>query len=78
MDRREYLFKVLVVGECETGKTSFITQYVHKRFENNYKATVSVQICSLTTFLAPPNLHFRSTVDNGHQSLLKNPCAQIN
>ena len=40
MEKKEYLFKVLVVGECETGKTSVITQYVHRKFENNYKATV--------------------------------------
>ena len=40
MDKKEYLFKVLVIGECETGKTSIITQYVHRKFESNYKATV--------------------------------------
>ena len=42
MEKKEYLFKVLVVGECETGKTSIITQYVHRKFENNYKATVTM------------------------------------
>ena len=44
MEKKEYLFKVLVVGECETGKTSVIAQYVHRKFENNYKATVRAKL----------------------------------
>ena len=63
MDKKEYLFKVLVVGECETGKTSIITQYVHRKFEGNYKATVSqlkifnkfkINISIITKALCPP------------------------
>ncbi|UYV81709.1 RAB32 [Cordylochernes scorpioides] len=38
---REYLFKVLVIGELGTGKTSFIKRYVHRFFSQNYRATVS-------------------------------------
>ena len=53
MDKKEYLFKVLVVGECETGKTSVITQYVHRKFENNYKATVSFTVVRYGTIHVP-------------------------
>lgn len=36
----EYLFKILVVGELATGKTSVIKQYVHNVFSKAYKVTV--------------------------------------
>lgn len=38
---REYLYKILVVGDLGTGKTSIIRRYVHNIFSNNYKSTVS-------------------------------------
>ncbi len=37
---REYLFKVLIIGELATGKTAVIKRYVHKFFPEHYKATV--------------------------------------
>lgn len=38
----EFLYKVLVVGEVGTGKTSLVRQYVHHTFTNNYKSTIGV------------------------------------
>jgi hypothetical protein len=39
--RREYRFKVIVVGTGGTGKTSIIKRFVNNYFSKNYKATVS-------------------------------------
>ncbi|CAO3694338.1 unnamed protein product [Rhizopus stolonifer] len=39
---REYLYKILVVGDLGTGKTSIIRRYVHNIFSTNYKSTIGV------------------------------------
>jgi Ras-related protein Rab-32 len=38
--KREYLFKVLVIGELATGKTALVKRYVHNFFSEHYRATV--------------------------------------
>ncbi len=38
--KNEYLYKILVIGELGTGKTSLIKQYVHKFFSQHYRATI--------------------------------------
>ncbi|KAF9316112.1 rab32, member RAS oncoprotein [Podila minutissima] len=39
---REYLYKILVIGDLGTGKTSIIKRYVHNIFSLNYKSTIGV------------------------------------
>lgn len=39
--KREYRFKIIVVGALGTGKTSIIKRFVNNYFSKNYKATVS-------------------------------------
>jgi len=43
--KKEYLFKILVIGELGAGKTSIIKRYVHQYFSQHYRATVSTPAC---------------------------------
>ncbi|CAM8945533.1 unnamed protein product [Rhodiola kirilowii] len=38
--RKRTLLKVIVLGDSGVGKTSLMNQYVHKRFSQQYKATI--------------------------------------
>ncbi|XP_056395559.1 ras-related protein Rab-38-like [Hyla sarda] len=40
--KREFLFKVLVVGDLGVGKTSIIQRYVHNIYSHCYRATIGV------------------------------------
>lgn len=42
VDRRSFIQRLTSLGELGTGKTSFIKQYVHKFFSQNYRATIGV------------------------------------
>lgn len=42
MEENEHLYKILVIGDIGTGKTSIIQRYVHNTFSANYKSTIGV------------------------------------
>ncbi|CAD5120245.1 DgyrCDS8815 [Dimorphilus gyrociliatus] len=39
-EQKEHLYKVLVIGELGSGKTSIIKRYVHQFFSQHYRATI--------------------------------------
>lgn len=41
-EKKEHLYKVLVIGELGAGKTSIIKRYVHQFFSQHYRATIGV------------------------------------
>ena len=44
MEKREYLYKILVIGDNAVGKSSIVKRYVHNFFTERYKATVSFHL----------------------------------
>jgi len=38
--KKKVLLKVIILGDSGVGKTSLMNQYVHKKFSNQYKATI--------------------------------------
>uniref|UniRef100_A0A7E4W9T3 Ras-related protein Rab-32 n=1 Tax=Panagrellus redivivus TaxID=6233 RepID=A0A7E4W9T3_PANRE len=44
--KKDLLFKILVIGDVSTGKSSVIRRYVHNIFETHYKATIGVDFAT--------------------------------
>lgn len=42
----EYRFKFVIVGDHEVGKTSIIRRFVEKKFTDNYRATIGLNVLS--------------------------------
>merc|ERR1712072_69009 len=38
--RKKVLLKVIILGDSSVGKTSLMNQYVNRKFDNQYKATI--------------------------------------
>lgn len=42
MEDKNYMFKILIVGDNSTGKTSIVKRYVHNLFSNRSRSTVGI------------------------------------
>ncbi len=43
-EEREYVFKITILGDAATGKTSLINQFVENTFQEDYKPTLGANI----------------------------------
>ena len=46
--KKNYLYKIIVVGDVYVGKTSIIHRYAHGKFTTNYKSTIGVDFALKT------------------------------
>ena len=54
--------KVVVLGDGGTGKTSLRSRFIHKKFTNNYKATIGADFISKELTLDDDGGHQRITM----------------
>lgn len=56
---KEFVFKIVVLGEGAVGKTSLINQYVEKSFKEDYKPTLGANIIRKDIFVDKLNARVR-------------------
>lgn len=44
----QYIFKIILIGDCNIGKTSIINRYIHNTFESVYLCTIGVDFMMKT------------------------------
>ena len=72
-EMREYLFKIIIVGDLSTGKTSIIKRYVHDIFSMRCKATVGVDFALKTLVMEDGQMVVRLQLwDIGGQERFQN------
>ena len=56
---KEFVFKIVVLGDAAVGKTSLINQYIEKSFEEDYKPTLGANIIRKDVFVEEINASVR-------------------
>ena len=41
-DTFQFIFKLILIGNSGTGKTSIINRFINEKFEDSYKCTIGV------------------------------------
>ena len=52
--RKKVLLKVIILGDSGVGKTSLMNQYVNKKFNTQYKATIGADFLTKEVWLTGP------------------------
>ena len=47
----DYMFRLIIIGDCSVGKTAFSTKLMHGQFCPRYEATIGVDYCAKTLVL---------------------------
>jgi len=61
-ETREYVFKIVILGDSAVGKTSLINQFVENAFEEDYKPTLGANIIRKDVILENSNAKVRLIV----------------
>lgn len=56
---KEFVFKIVVLGDAAVGKTSLINQYIERSFEGDYKPTLGANIIRKDVFVEEINASVR-------------------
>jgi len=56
---KEFVFKIVVLGDAAVGKTSLINQYIERSFEEDYKPTLGANIIRKDVFVEEINASVR-------------------
>jgi len=56
---KEFVFKIVVLGDAAVGKTSLINQYIERSFEEDYKPTLGANIIRKDMFVEEINASVR-------------------
>ncbi len=56
---KEFVFKIVVLGDAAVGKTSLINQYIERSFEEDYKPTLGANIIRKDVFVKEINASVR-------------------
>ncbi|KAM0790567.1 hypothetical protein ACM66B_004436 [Microbotryomycetes sp. NB124-2] len=72
-----HTFKVVVIGDAGTGKTSLRTRYTHNTFSSSYRATIGCDFVSKTVFVDDMHKVVLSVWDTAGQERFKSLAASF-
>ncbi len=58
-EKREFIFKICILGEGSVGKTSLVKQFSQSVFESEYKSTIGVSIIKNDYFIDGDHVNFQ-------------------
>jgi small GTP-binding protein len=62
LPRKEFTFKIALIGDEGCGKTSLVNKYVQEKFDSDYKPTLGVSILTTTVPLDSPPVNINLVI----------------